>query len=117
VIAEVPTPAELSATPTVEEIVEASATEFGVRVPELLGLCRLQMLVAARHVAIFVTRRLRGMSLPELGVAFHQKKHHGVMHAVHKCTRLLHEDLDFHARVLRVETAAIMAATSRRRIA
>ena len=115
--AAVATPPPARLTPTIEEIVDASAHEFGVRIPDLLGPCRERTLVAARHVAIFVTRRLRGMSLPELGRAFNHRDHTSAMHAVHKCTRLLHEDLDFHARVLRVETAAIMAATTRRRIA
>lgn len=89
--------------PTVAEIIHATAIEYGVSRVDILGKSRFATIAAARHVAIYLCRKLRGMSLPELGREFDQRGHHTAMHSVHKIEGDIVSDVRLAHRVARIE--------------
>jgi chromosomal replication initiator protein len=48
-----------------------------------------------RQVAMYLCRRLTGMSYPEIGRLFNDKHHSTVMHSVEKIERMIEDDQDF----------------------
>lgn len=87
-------------------IIEAAAARFEVSVQDILGRSRHKHLVSARHIAMFLIRTMRGMSLPQIakltGRADHTTVLHGCRHieetpALLEIAQQLHamlEDLD-----------------------
>ncbi len=75
-----------------ESIIEATASYFGVRAAEIKGKKRLKEIAYARQVAMYLTRKLTGLSFPDIGKKFGGKDHSTVMYACKKMQDLLHED-------------------------
>jgi chromosomal replication initiator protein len=48
-----------------------------------------------RQVAMYLCRKLTGMSYPEIGRLFNDKHHSTVMHSVEKIERLVDDDANF----------------------
>jgi chromosomal replication initiator protein len=70
--------------PTVAEIVEAAASEFGVGTDEILARDRRPNVAMARQVAMYLARELTSCSLPEIGRRIGGRNHTTVVHAVNR---------------------------------
>jgi hypothetical protein len=64
-------------------VVEASAAYFGLPAADVLGSGRAADVALARQVAMFLCRRLLGLSLPAVGRVF-DRDHSTVLHAARK---------------------------------
>ncbi len=69
---------------TVEDIQKAVADYFKINPDELKTKKRVKNVVVPRQVAMYLSRELTSMSLPEIGSAFGGKDHTTVLHAFKK---------------------------------
>ncbi len=67
-----------------QEIIEAVATHFGMKVAHIKGKRRTKDLATARHIAMFIMRVDFEIPLTEVGKMFGGRDHTTVMHAVEK---------------------------------
>ncbi len=77
---------------SVKSIQEAVAEEFGLKPHQLREKTNAQAIVFPRQIAMYVTKEILGMSLPEIGKAFGGKHHTTVLHGVQKIERQLQGD-------------------------
>jgi len=68
--------------PTVDDVLTATATRFGVSTTELLARDRRPAVSQARKVAIYLARELTGNSLPEIGRRLGGRDHSTILAAV-----------------------------------
>ena len=68
------------------------ANYYGVSVKEMKGTRRVQNIVLARQVAMYLARELTDNSLPKIGREFGGKDHTTVIHAHGKIKSMLEED-------------------------
>jgi chromosomal replication initiator protein len=76
----------------VEEIQTRVATEFGVSRAELVGSTRAATPLRARQVAIFLTRELTDLSLPQIGRLYGGRDHSTVLNSLRRVEARLDED-------------------------
>lgn len=86
----------------IEKIQTEVGNFYGVSVKELKGIRRVQNIVLARQVAMYLARELTDNSLPKIGKEFGGKDHTTVIHAHAKIKSLIEEDNN-----LRLEIEAI----------
>jgi chromosomal replication initiator protein len=84
---------------SVANIVEATATEFGLEKNALLARDRRPTVALARQVAMYVARELTSHSLPEIGRRIGNRNHTTVLHAVNRVRALIQTDPDVKAAV------------------
>jgi chromosomal replication initiation ATPase DnaA len=67
----------------IQYIIELVSLHFGVSVEDIIGKCRKRELVEARHVAIYLIKKIyRKITLQSLGSFFAQMHHATVLHAM-----------------------------------
>ena len=71
-----------SSAPSVEEILSATATLFGVTPNELIARDRRPIVAQARKVAIYLARELTGTSLPEIGRRVGGRDHSTILSSI-----------------------------------
>ena len=76
----------------VEKIQTEVGNFYGVSVKEIKGAKRVQHIVHARQVAMFLAREMTDNSLPKIGKEFGNRDHTTVMHAYNKIKSMLAED-------------------------
>lgn len=86
----------------IEKIQTEVGNFYGVSVKEMKGTRRVQNIVLARQVAMYLARELTDNSLPKIGKEFGGKDHTTVIHAHAKIKSLIDEDDN-----LRLEVEAI----------
>nr|WP_319805241.1 chromosomal replication initiator protein DnaA [Micropruina sp. KQZ13P-5] len=69
-----------------------TAAYFSITTDDLCGTSRVQSVVIARQIAMYLCRELTDLSLPKLGQSFGGRDHTTVMHADKKIRGLLGED-------------------------
>jgi chromosomal replication initiator protein len=69
---------------TIQDIVEATAGEFGIAEAAILARDRRPNVALARQVAMYVARELTSHSLPEIGRNMGGRNHTTVVHAVNR---------------------------------
>lgn len=105
-IAEVIPQAPRSAQATsVEEIQQQVAERFGISRAELIGTSRAATPLGARQVAIFLTRELTDLSLPQIGRLYGGRDHTTVMNSLRRVEAKLGEDPALSTRVDELRTA------------
>ncbi|MGT2755242.1 chromosomal replication initiator protein DnaA [Streptococcus ovis] len=77
---------------SIEKIQHEVGTFYGVSVKELKGAKRVQNIVHARQVAMYLARELTDNSLPKIGKEFGNRDHTTVMHAYNKIKSMLADD-------------------------
>jgi len=113
-IAEViPTPSRTPRQTPVEEIQQRVATAFGISRAELVGSTRAATPVRARQVAIFLTRELTDLSLPQIGRLYGGRDHSTVLNSVRRVEAGLAEDSKLSERVAELRSAIHRPASSR----
>lgn len=76
-----------------EEIQKKVAEHFNVRVSDMHSVRRLRTVVRPRQIAMYLTKTLTPLSLPEIGRKFGGRDHTTVLHAVKKVEELISKDL------------------------
>jgi chromosomal replication initiator protein len=105
-IAEVIPRASRSAQATsVEEIQQQVAERFGISRAELIGTSRAATPLRARQVAIYLTREMTDLSLPQIGRLYGGRDHSTVLNSLHRIEARLGEDEALTTRVAELRTA------------
>ncbi len=94
----------VEATP-VEQIQQRVATDFGISRAELVGSTRAATPVRARQVAIFLTRELTDLSLPQIGRLYGGRDHSTVLNSVRRVEARVAEDPALAGRVAELRSA------------
>lgn len=76
----------------IEKIQTEVGNFYGVSLKELKGAKRVQHIVHARQIAMFLAREMTDNSLPKIGKEFGNRDHTTVMHAYNKIKSLLLDD-------------------------
>jgi chromosomal replication initiator protein len=93
-------PGRRRAQPTsVEEIQQRVAEGFGISRAELVGSSRAATPLRARQVAIFLTRDLTDLSLPQIGRLYGGRDHTTVLNSLRRVEASLDEDSDLAEKV------------------
>jgi len=88
----------------VGEIIAASAAFYSLSIEEVLGRGRSREVAMARQVAMYLTRELTPMSLPQIGQSFGGRDHTTVLHGVEKIAALFEKDDTVRRQVLAIKT-------------
>jgi chromosomal replication initiator protein len=83
----------------IDDVVLATAQEFGVEPHALIARDRRADVTRARHVAMYVARELTGKSLPEIGRGMGGRNHATVLHAVKRVQAALPSDKEMQTAV------------------
>jgi chromosomal replication initiator protein len=89
---------------TIEGIQRDVAAYFDVKLADLKGPKRHRAVSHPRMIAMYLSRKLTGMSFPEIGSRFGGKDHSTVISAVRKIERLCGEDPTVRSVVNTLET-------------
>jgi chromosomal replication initiator protein len=87
---------------TTDKILEKTAEEFKVRTSELKSDVRTKNITLARHVAMYLIRKMLCYSLKEIGGCFGGKDHTTILHACEKVEQLRNQEQEFDARISRL---------------
>ncbi len=87
---------------TVDFIQRAVAEEFGVSLQDLKTKRRNKTIVLPRQIAMYLSRELTDLSLPEIGGVFGGKDHTTVLHSYNKIQGQLSKNEELKERVNRV---------------
>jgi chromosomal replication initiator protein len=81
---------------TIEQIQQAVAAHYRLRVDELTSKNNARQIAVPRQVAMYLCKRLTKHSFPEIGREFGGKHHTTVIHSVEKIEALVLKDQIFH---------------------
>ncbi len=77
------------------EIIKTVAAHYGLRVSDLKARSNAKPIAFPRQVAMYLCRKLTGLSYPEIGRLFNDKHHSTVMHSVEKIEHMVEDDANF----------------------
>jgi chromosomal replication initiator protein len=98
----------------VEEIQDRVSAAFGISRAELVGSTRAARPVSARQVAIYLTRELTELSLPQIGRLYGGRDHSTVHNAIRRAEARCSEDSVLAAQVQELRAAIHNESTGRR---
>ncbi|HXR31956.1 MAG TPA: chromosomal replication initiator protein DnaA [Solirubrobacterales bacterium] len=108
----IPRASRASRSTPVEEIQERVSTTFGISRAELVGSTRAATPVRARQVAIYLTRELTDLSLPQIGRLYGGRDHSTVINSIKRVEARCGEDGDLAARVEKLRASIHKRSTS-----
>jgi chromosomal replication initiation ATPase DnaA len=88
-------------------ILGACAVFYGVPVSSLFADRRTQVVVKARHIAMYLAKELTPRSLPDIGRRMGGKDHTTVLHGVRKIAALIKRDPDLAAEVATIRARLV----------
>ncbi|HEY2335636.1 MAG TPA: chromosomal replication initiator protein DnaA [Solirubrobacterales bacterium] len=109
----IPKLSRASATTPVEQIQQRVSSAFGVSRAELVGSTRSATPLRARQVAIYLTRELTDLSLPQIGRLYGGRDHSTVLNSIKRIEARSAEDGAFAARVEELRAAIHTGPTGR----
>jgi chromosomal replication initiator protein len=83
--------------PDVDTIIKITGDVMQVKTADIRGDRRQQGIARARQVAMFLTRRITGLSYPAIGEKFGGKDHSTVINAEQRVEQLMGDDAEFRA--------------------
>jgi chromosomal replication initiator protein len=92
-------------TDPVEEIQRHVSSAFGISRAELIGSTRAAIPLRARQVAIYLTRELTDLSLPQIGRLYGGRDHSTVLNSIKRVEARFGEDAELASRVAQLRTA------------
>jgi chromosomal replication initiator protein len=95
----IPKTARAAESTPVEEIQERVGATFGVSRSELIGSGRAATPLGARQVAIYLTRELTDLSLPQIGRLYGGRDHSTVLNSIRRVEARIGDDQTFAAQV------------------
>jgi chromosomal replication initiator protein len=113
-IAEVIPRSRPTQTTSVEEIQQRVAEGFGISRAELIGSSRAATPLRARQIAIFLTRELTDLSLPQIGRLYGGRDHSTVLNSLRRVEAGLVEDTELADRVQELRGAIHNPTTGER---
>lgn len=81
---------------TVDQIQKEFASFYNVKVSDLKSKKKNKIFILPRHGAMYLTRQLTDLSLPEIGRHFGGRDHTTVIHALQKVENILSTDADYN---------------------
>ncbi|NQI71153.1 chromosomal replication initiator protein DnaA [Streptococcus suis] len=87
----------------IEKIQTEVGNFYGVSLKEIKGSKRVQHIVHARQVAMFLAREMTDNSLPKIGREFGNRDHTTVMHAYNKIKSLLMDDYNLEIEITSIK--------------
>ncbi len=96
----------------VTSIQQKTSQYFGLKHVEILSNDRNKRVALARHIAIYLTKNLTGMSFKEIAVFFGKRDHSTVIHAYQKIKALALEE-DEVKEIIRILNEAIRSEMSK----
>ncbi len=84
---------------TVDNIQKKIAERFQVRMSDIKSSKRSRNLVHPRHIGMYITRELTGLSFPEIGLLFGGKDHSTVIHACKQIEKERSHNLNLKATI------------------
>ena len=91
--------------PSIDTIKRLCVAAYGVSLIDLGSARRDRHTVDARHVAMWLARKLTAMSLPQIGRHIGKRDHTTVLHAVRRIDRMLETEA-----AMRIDVAGLVAA-------
>jgi chromosomal replication initiator protein len=88
---------------TIEMIQKAIADRYQMRVQDLKSKNNSKSVALPRQIAMYLCKKLTGVSLPHLGREFGNKHHTTVLHSVHKIEILRQRDKDLNRLIQELE--------------
>jgi hypothetical protein len=88
-------------------ILGACAVFYGIPVSSLFADRRTQVVVKARHIAMYLAKELTPRSLPDIGRRMGGKDHTTVLHGVRKIAALIKRDPDLAAEVATIRARLV----------
>jgi chromosomal replication initiator protein len=90
--------------PTIQKSV---ANYFGIKFSELMSSSRSQKFVAPRHLAMYLSKELLGISTTEIAEFFGKKDHTTVIHAISKIKETTSTDLKEHIKEIKIKLQSL----------
>jgi len=87
---------------SIEDIQKKVASYFNINIREMSSSKRSKNIAYPRQVAMYATKELTTMSLPEIGRNFGGRDHTTVLHAVRKIKKMRDESDDFNEEINRI---------------
>ncbi len=84
---------------TVDVIQKKVAAFYNVKISDMKSKKKNKNVILPRHGAMFLTRKLTDLSLPEIGRHFGGRDHTTVLHAIQKMDNLVQTDEDYEASI------------------
>jgi chromosomal replication initiator protein len=97
----------------VDEIQQRVAAAFGISRAELIGSTRAATPLSARQVAIYLTRELTDLSLPQIGRLYGGRDHSTVLNSIRRAEARFSEDATLAAQVKELRSAIHNCSTAR----
>ena len=88
---------------TVDDVLAEVAAYFGLRVDDLVGPRRTREVAQSRQVAMYLTRELTTLSLPQIGQAMGGRDHTTVMYGCDKMNALFEKDDVLRRQILEIK--------------
>jgi chromosomal replication initiator protein len=107
----IPRSARPPSTP-VEEIQQRVCASFGVSREQLLGSSRAAVPLRARQVAIYLTRELTDLSLPQIGRLYGGRDHSTVLNSIRRAEARFGDDAALAARVSELRDSIHSSSTA-----
>lgn len=83
------------------------AGEYGVTITEMISAQRFKHIILPRHIAIYLSGRLTGLTLIQLGSRFGDRDHTTIINARRKMATQIELDPDFKAKVRELEAKCL----------
>ena len=80
---------------TIDDILNVTTRHFELTSSDIQGNTRKQEVVVARHVTMYLSKKLTGLSLKMIGASFGGRDHSTVVHACRNVEKRLKNDPDF----------------------
>jgi chromosomal replication initiator protein len=97
----------------VEEIQQRVSAAFGISRAELVGSTRAATPLSARQVAIYLTRQMTDLSLPQIGRLYGGRDHSTVLNSIRRAEARFSEDATLAAQVKELRAAIHNSSTGR----
>jgi chromosomal replication initiator protein len=78
-------------------------TQFGIRLVDMKSAKRTKNLAFARQVAMYLSRKLAGSSMPAIGDKFGKRDHSTVFHAIRTIEQRIESDPAFQTLLAKLE--------------
>ena len=88
---------------SIDDIKKAVATQFGVKVSEIISKRRTKNLSFPRHIAMYLCRKHTSTSYPEIGSQFGGRDHSSVIHAANVISMKVASDSEMKTLVSEIE--------------
>lgn len=77
---------------TVEDIQKQVAAHYSIKLNDMFSAKRMRNIALPRQIAMYLSKKMTTLSLPDIGRHFGGKDHTTVLHAIRKITEVLGED-------------------------